>query len=413
MAGVKKSERNKEKFCKTCGKFMGLGSAVRTATCSKLCAGKAIAARAPKLFLCEVCGNEIKTRGKAVTCSKKCYHIRETTMVARAGRVIKTCVDCGETYAGKEGAEALHKNCSKIRGKEKLAKRIDKSRAKNCSIFCQICNHEFLEGMITSTHLLSKHNMKPEEYKEKFGPNSLYSKLRQKERHDLCMKINPRLEPEWVKSRTEGIEKMRVLYDESPPLCMWCGNKLSFERLVHLTGLTQEKHKCKKRFCCVECRASYFRSGKVHNPDLRNFSKEEKLMVALIRHYFPTLEVFENVRNVIQPLELDAYIPSINLALEYNGAWHYVPICGQEMLDRRIVTDARKVEKLKNLGINFYIADGRVVDRVVRYGLILEEVKRYSNKSEVNFYDLKEVLGVLTLRVEEEFKKGVQNVTMA
>lgn len=51
-------------------------------------------------------------------------------------------------------------------------------------------------------------------------------------------------------------------------------------------------------------------------------SRSEKEVVTYIKSIFPG-EVLENVKNVIPPKELDIYIPSKKLAIEYNGlAWH-------------------------------------------------------------------------------------------
>lgn len=52
-------------------------------------------------------------------------------------------------------------------------------------------------------------------------------------------------------------------------------------------------------------------------------SIQEKDLLEYIRSLIPDVEVLTNVRDVIAPKELDIYIPSLNLAFEYNGMyWH-------------------------------------------------------------------------------------------
>lgn len=51
-------------------------------------------------------------------------------------------------------------------------------------------------------------------------------------------------------------------------------------------------------------------------------SHSEKDLVAFVKSIYEG-PVFENVRNIINPLELDIYVPEKNLAIEYNGDyWH-------------------------------------------------------------------------------------------
>ena len=56
-------------------------------------------------------------------------------------------------------------------------------------------------------------------------------------------------------------------------------------------------------------------------PILIGFSKMEKEVAEFCKIYYPNL--IENDRTILNPLELDIYIPEINLAIEFNGLyWH-------------------------------------------------------------------------------------------
>ena len=58
-------------------------------------------------------------------------------------------------------------------------------------------------------------------------------------------------------------------------------------------------------------------------PRPNGFSLTEKEVVNFIKEILPTEEVIENSKNIINPKELDIYIPSKNIAIEFNGLyWH-------------------------------------------------------------------------------------------
>ena len=51
-----------------------------------------------------------------------------------------------------------------------------------------------------------------------------------------------------------------------------------------------------------------------------------------------------------QNLEVDLFIPSINTAIEIDGPAHFLPIWGEESLNRHIRADAQKAGLLMNRG---------------------------------------------------------------
>ena len=74
-----------------------------------------------------------------------------------------------------------------------------------------------------------------------------------------------------------------------------------------------------------------------------SLSKGENEMFDLVRQYYPDAQ--QRVRDVIPPLELDIYIPSLKLAIEYNGEfWHSVDKKGKNYhLNKRHACEAAGV----------------------------------------------------------------------
>ena len=62
-------------------------------------------------------------------------------------------------------------------------------------------------------------------------------------------------------------------------------------------------------------------------------------------------------RNIIKPYELDIYIPSLKLAFELNGIYHYEPIHGSDKLNKIQNNDNRKFQACAEQGISLCIID--------------------------------------------------------
>jgi hypothetical protein len=55
--------------------------------------------------------------------------------------------------------------------------------------------------------------------------------------------------------------------------------------------------------------------------------------------------------------ELDIYIPTLKIAFELNGIFHYKPIYGEEKFIKTIENDKIKFQKCKEFGLNLYVFD--------------------------------------------------------
>ena len=91
-------------------------------------------------------------------------------------------------------------------------------------------------------------------------------------------------------------------------------------------------------FCSNSCRTQYYNQHKTWGS---NRSKLEKWVEDELTRLYPNLEIRYNDRTAIG-LELDIYIPSVNIAFEINGIFHYEPIFGVDKLNRTIKNDKNK-----------------------------------------------------------------------
>lgn len=126
--------------------------------------------------------------------------------------------------------------------------------------------------------------------------------------------------------------------------CSFCGENL-FETPL---GVIVERAFC-SRSCCTS-----FKSGLETRGTTR--SKIEKYMEKRLSSRYPDLGFLFNCRSVIG-LELDIYIPSLQLAFEINGVFHYLPIYGHEKLATTKDNDKSKKERCRRRLIDLHVID--------------------------------------------------------
>ena len=71
---------------------------------------------------------------------------------------------------------------------------------------------------------------------------------------------------------------------------------------------------------------------------------------------YPNLEIQFNRRDIIGR-ELDIFFPTLNLAVEISGIFHYKPIFGEDKLSKIQNSDALKVKLCKEHGIHLIVLD--------------------------------------------------------
>jgi hypothetical protein len=127
--------------------------------------------------------------------------------------------------------------------------------------------------------------------------------------------------------------------------CLWC--RIIFEK--HPNQIKNSP----KHFCSRSCAAKYNNTHKVKG---NRRSKLEAWLEEQLKIILPTLDIKYNYKETINA-ELDIYIPSLRVAFELNGIFHYEPIYGQEKLAAIQNNDNRKFQACLEKNIELVIID--------------------------------------------------------
>ena len=120
-----------------------------------------------------------------------------------------------------------------------------------------------------------------------------------------------------------------------------------------------QKSKNGNIFCNQSCAASFNNKNKTSG---YRRSQIEIWLEKELTDYFPKLDIsYNDKRNICS--ELDIYIPSLRLAFEINGIFHYQPIYGAEKLSEIQANDADKINKCQQANINLHIIDISSIQR--------------------------------------------------
>ena len=108
-----------------------------------------------------------------------------------------------------------------------------------------------------------------------------------------------------------------------------------------------------KKFCNQSCSATY---NNTHKTRGTRRSKLEIWLETQLLILYPTLDFHFNRKDSIGS-ELDIYIPTLKLAFELNGIYHYEPIHGVEQLSKIQNNDNRKFQACLEHNIELCIID--------------------------------------------------------
>lgn len=133
-----------------------------------------------------------------------------------------------------------------------------------------------------------------------------------------------------------------------PPLAVYC-HQCKKEFYKNPSQIKKTKH----HFCSRSCAAKY---NNTHKTKGTRISKLEVWLQEQLPILFPALEFHFNRKDAINS-ELDIYIPSLKLAFELNGIFHYEPIFGPEKLSSIQNNDERKMQACLERRIELCILD--------------------------------------------------------
>lgn len=134
--------------------------------------------------------------------------------------------------------------------------------------------------------------------------------------------------------------------------CTNCGIDISIQFAVY------KKSKSGNHFCSQSCAATY---NNTHKTKGYRRSKLEEWLEEQLKLLYPKLEILFNNKKIINS-ELDIYIPSLKLAFELNGIFHYEPIYGQGKLKQIQDNDNRKFQACLEHCIELCIIDTSTVN---------------------------------------------------
>lgn len=129
--------------------------------------------------------------------------------------------------------------------------------------------------------------------------------------------------------------------------CCECGKEVRRDK----RDLVKNKNIC---FCNRGCRMRYQIKHIIPKPR----SKAEIFLSSHIATTFPSLRIAKNDRRTLKcGLEIDIFLPEINLAIELNGPCHYFTIYGEDSLKRVQRNDEIKQSEINSLGHKLIIVD--------------------------------------------------------
>ena len=170
---------------------------------------------------------------------------------------------------------------------------------------------------------------------------------------DCCFKIFPRIKKNLFKNNT----LFSTIHLCSKDCKQRFHNTWSLVECTHcrrsFSKRNTEIKNSKNNFCTHTCSATYTNT---HKSTGIKRSKLEIYLEHTLQKRYPTIDFLFNNKEAINS-ELDIYIPSLRIAFELNGIFHYEPIYGQEKLEQIKNNDTRKFQACLEQNIELCIID--------------------------------------------------------
>lgn len=142
--------------------------------------------------------------------------------------------------------------------------------------------------------------------------------------------------------------------------CNNCNNEFS--------KLPNKIKKSTNHFCSNSCAATYNNKNKTKG---NRRSKLEIYLEEQLTQIYPNLHIDFNKKSAIGS-ELDIYIPSLNLAFELNGIFHYEPIYGVNKLNQ-----IQSNDKSKSLACHEAKIDLCIIDTSLQINFKISSSQKY------------------------------------
>lgn len=152
--------------------------------------------------------------------------------------------------------------------------------------------------------------------------------------------------------------------------------------------------KSKHHFCSSSCSATYFNAHKTHG---YRRSKMEIFAEKELTRLYPNIPIFYNETKRIDH-ELDIFLPSLSLAFEINGIFHYQPIYGQNKLSKTQETDKTKLQKCKDNDIELLV-------------LNISSLKKFKEQEAQKYLNIITSTIDLKLGVTDEYRNRIPGFT--
>lgn len=139
--------------------------------------------------------------------------------------------------------------------------------------------------------------------------------------------------------------------------CLECGKQIVKKRCelsVH-------------NFCSLSCSCTY---KNTHKTKACKVSKLELFLQTKLLEKYSDIEFHFNKTDAVNS-ELDIYIPSLKLAFELNGIFHYEPVYGPEKLQQIQTNDHKKLEACLVHNIALFIIDSSKFNHFTTKGALV------------------------------------------